>query len=241
MAGTWVCLVTYNEAENLPLVLEAVRAALPEAAIIVVDDNSPDGTAALAQERAAHDPDIHVIVREGKLGYASAQRAAIDFAVAHGASQVVTMDADLSHDPAALPAMVAALDGADMAIGSRYVPGGATVGWPMHRQLLSRLGNLAFRLIGGLPARDNTSGYRAYRAEALERLDLASVPGQGYALLTQTLVRARRLGLRIAEVPITFAERRHGQSKMSSAIIGEQLRLLCRLAWQRVARRRGPG
>ncbi|HQK95990.1 MAG TPA: glycosyltransferase, partial [Armatimonadota bacterium] len=133
MADTWVCLVTYNEAANLPLVLEAVRVALPEAGIIVVDDNSPDGTASLARERAARDPGIHVIVREGKLGYASAQRAAIDFAVAQGAARVVTMDADLSHDPAALTALVAALNDADMAIGSRYVPGGATVGWPVHR------------------------------------------------------------------------------------------------------------
>ncbi len=224
-----VVLPTYNERENVQRLLSAVRDALPDADLLVVDDHSPDGTAILVEETAADLGQIKLLRRPGKQGLGSAYRQGFAVALDEGYDVVVSMDVDFSHDPAVLKDLLAVIDaGADAVIGSRYVPGGATVDWPLHRRLLSRLGNRYTSFVLGLQLRDCTSGYRAYRAEALRAIDPATTTAEGYAFLTELVRRLVRGGCRVMETPIVFTDRRYGSSKMSSRIVAESMLLVTR-------------
>lgn len=224
-----VVVPTYNERENVEPLLRAVRAALPDADVLIVDDNSPDGTADAADAVASELGHIEVLRRADKNGLGSAYRAGFALVLAREPEVVVSMDVDLSHDPAVLPQMLRLLDaGADAVIGSRYVPGGATTDWPLHRRLLSRWGNRYTSLVLGLQLRDCTSGYRAYRAEALRAIEPATTGAEGYAFLTELVRRLIAQGYRVMETPIVFADRRYGQSKMSGRIIAESMLLVTR-------------
>jgi dolichol-phosphate mannosyltransferase len=239
---TLVIIPTYLEAENIADVLGKVRAAAPHADLLVVDDASPDGTADLARAAADELGDIEVLVRPGKGGLGGAYRAGFKHAFANGYEVVVQMDADLSHPPDRLPALLAEIDkGADIAIGSRYVSGGATANWPLVRQVLSRMGNRYASTVLGLGVRDATAGYRAYRADILETVETSATKATGYGFQLELSYRAHRLGARIVEVPITFNDRVRGVSKMSWHIIGEAMWLV---TWwglrDRVFRRSGP-
>ena len=212
-----VCVGTYNEIETLPQLvaqLWALRASQLELELVVVDDQSPDGTGQWCDAFARDDPRLHVIHRPGKLGLGTAMIAALRFALAGPYDTIVTMDADLSHDPGALPTLVAKLSEADVVIGSRYIPGGEIPNWPIHRRVLSRLANGCARTLLGLTARDCSSGYRAYRAEALRQVDWDSLRASGYVFYEEILAHLQWTGLRIAEVPICFVDRQHGQSKI---------------------------
>lgn len=235
----WISIATYNERENIEALLTDIHQHLPESHVIVVDDNSPDGTGDLLDARSQTDLHIHVLHRSGKLGYASAHRAGMRYAIEHGADVVLTMDADFSHDPAVLPALVACIaEGADLAIGSRYIPGGGTRNWPWHRQLLSRGSNAMARLLLGLRVHDCTGGYRAYRTSLLQRIRLDQFESDGYSFLEESLLLCALAGARLAETPIIFEERRAGKSKISRKVILEAIALLFKLAWQRLFRRR---
>jgi dolichol-phosphate mannosyltransferase len=226
-----VVLPTYNERQNVVPLLRAVRAALPAADVLVVDDNSPDGTAAVVEEAAADLGQIKLLRRAGKQGLGSAYRQGFGVALDEGYDVVVSMDADFSHDPAVLPDFLRLIDaGADAVIGSRYVPGGATVNWPLHRRLLSRWGNRYTSFVLGLQVRDCTSGFRAYRASALRAIDPASTTAEGYAFLTELVRRLVGRGARVMETPIVFADRRYGESKMSGRIVVESMLLVTRWA-----------
>jgi dolichol-phosphate mannosyltransferase len=228
---TVVVLPTYNERENVTSLLRAVRAAVPAADVLVVDDNSPDGTAALVEEMAAELGQIKLLRRAGKQGLGSAYRQGFGVALDEGYDVVVSMDVDFSHDPAVLPDLLRLIDaGADAVIGSRYVPGGDTVDWPLHRRLLSRWGNRYTSFVLGLQMRDCTSGYRAYRADALRAIDPASTTAEGYAFLTELVRRLVRDGARVMETPIVFTDRRYGESKMSGRIVLESMLLVTRWA-----------
>jgi dolichol-phosphate mannosyltransferase len=218
-----VVVPTYNERASLPVILDRVRAATPDAHVLVVDDDSPDGTGTLAQERAAVDPHVHVLHRAGKQGLGAAYVAGFSWGLARGYDVLVEMDADGSHAPEELERLLAPLEWADVTIGSRYVAGGAVVNWPRRRLLLSRGGNVYTRLAVRLPVSDATAGYRAYRADALRRIGYAETESQGYCFQVDMTRRAVRAGLRVVEVPVTFTERSQGQSKMSGAIVAEAL------------------
>lgn len=226
---TLVAIATYNELENLPSLVDAVLTALPEADLLVVDDNSPDGTGHWAAERAANDERVSVIHREGKLGLGTATLTAMRHAIERDYEVVATMDADWSHPPDRLPTLVALLDGADVAVGSRYCPGGKIEGWPLRRRLASRLVNKGARWLMRLPTRDSSGAFRAYRVEALRRIDLGAMRCHGYAYLEEILWRLKRSGARFDEAPITFTERRAGASKINArealAAVGIMLRL----------------
>jgi len=218
-----VVIPTYDEADSLEAVVRRVRAAAPTAHVLVADDDSPDGTGAIADRLAADDDQVHVLHRTAKNGLGAAYLAGFRWGITRGFEVLVELDADGSHRPEHLPAMLAALDDADAVIGSRWVDGGGVQNWPRHRQWLSRGGNGYVHLMLGLGVRDATAGYRAYRATALQAIDLATVSSRGYCFqvdLTRRLVRA---GFRVVEVPITFVERASGQSKMSGAIVAEAL------------------
>jgi len=226
---TIVVLPTYDEAENVGRMLAAVRAAAPSADVLVVDDNSPDGTADLVEAVAAELGQIKLLRRPGKHGLGSAYRDGFAIALDEGYTAIVSMDVDFSHDPAVVPELLRVLDaGADAVIGSRYVPGGATVDWPLHRRLLSRWGNRYTSLVLGLPVRDCTSGFRAYRAEAMAAIDPTSTSAEGYAFLTELVRRLVARGYRVMETPIVFADRRYGRSKMSGRIVAESMLLVTR-------------
>ena len=218
-----VIIPTYDERENLPLILDRVRAAVPEASVLVVDDNSPDGTGDIADERAAADDRIHVLHRTEKNGLGGAYIAGFGWGLERGFDVLVEMDADGSHAPEQLPRLLAALDRADLVIGSRYVPGGSVVNWPKSREVLSKGGNLYSRLALGVSVRDITAGYRAYRAEVLRALDLSAVESHGYCFQVDLGWRTIQAGFTVAEVPITFTERAIGESKMSGNIVREAL------------------
>jgi glycosyltransferase involved in cell wall biosynthesis len=231
MPGTIVVLPTYNERENVVALLRTVRAAIPDADVLVVDDNSPDGTAALVEETAAEQDQIKLLRRAGKQGLGSAYRQGFAIALDEGYDVVVSMDVDFSHDPAVLPELVRLIrSGADAVVGSRYVPGGATVDWPLHRRLLSRWGNRYTSFVLRLGVHDCTSGYRAYRADALRAIDPGSTTAEGYAFLTELVRRLVRQGARVVETPIVFADRRYGVSKMSGRIVAESMLLVTRWA-----------
>ncbi|MEV0393886.1 polyprenol monophosphomannose synthase [Polymorphospora rubra] len=218
-----VVIPTYNEADNVGVITSRVRRAVPSVDILIADDNSPDGTGDVADALAADDPRVHVLHRPGKQGLGAAYVAGFAVARERGYDAVVEMDADGSHAPEELPRLLDAARGADVVIGSRWVRGGKVVNWPWHRQLLSRGGNLYTRLALGMPVHDATGGYRVYRLPALEKIDFESVASQGYSFQVELSRRVHRAGLRIVEVPITFAERERGASKMSSVIVGEAL------------------
>ena len=218
-----VIIPTFNEAENLEEIVGRVRAAVPAADILVADDNSPDGTGEIADKLAAGDEHVHVLHRPGKQGLGAAYLAGFGWALDRGYGAVVEMDADGSHDPAELSALLAALADADLVVGSRWVRGGTVRNWPRSRELLSRGGNAYARVMLGLSVHDATGGYRAYRAATLNDIGLHSVRSQGYCFQIDLTLRAVRAGMKVVEVPITFTERAHGNSKMSRAIVAEAL------------------
>lgn len=222
---TLVVIPTYDEAENIAEAIGRVRDAVPEAAVLVVDDASPDGTAEVVEALGL--PGVEVLRRSTKDGLGSAYRAGFRWGMDHGFEIMVEMDADLSHDPAALPSLLAGIDdGADLVIGSRYVPGGSIPDWAWHRKALSRWGNRYASTMLRLAVADATAGYRAYRTSLLERLDLPSVRADGYGFQIEMTYRSAGLDARIEEVPIAFTDRTKGTSKMSSKIIVEALALV---------------
>lgn len=218
-----VVVPTYNERDNLEVIADRLRAAVPQAHLLVVDDNSPDGTGKLADQLADHDDRVHVLHRTAKSGLGAAYVAGFGWAREQGYDVVVEMDADGSHAPEQLPRLLAALTDADLVLGSRYVPGGSVVNWPKSRELLSRGGNLYTRLLLRLPLRDATGGYRAYRREVLDGLPLDEISLKGYCFQVDLAWHALRQGHRVVEVPITFVERERGDSKMSRKIVAEAL------------------
>ncbi|MDT7550267.1 MAG: dolichol-phosphate mannosyltransferase [Actinomycetota bacterium] len=218
-----VVVPTYNERDNLELIAGRLHAAVPDADLLVVDDNSPDGTGKIADEMSERDERVHVLHRQGKNGLGAAYVAGFGWAREQGYDVVVEMDADGSHAPEQLPRLLAALENADLVLGSRYVPGGSVVNWPKSRELLSRGGNLYTRLLLRLPLQDATGGYRAYRRSVLDGLPLAEISSQGYCFQVDLAWQAWRQGHRVVEVPITFVERERGESKMSRKIVAEAL------------------
>jgi dolichol-phosphate mannosyltransferase len=218
-----VIVPTYNERENVRRITERVRAAVPEAHLLIADDNSPDGTGAIADELAGADDHVHVMHRLGKEGLAAAYMAGFAWGLERGFEVLVEMDADGSHQPEQLPLLLDALRGADLVLGSRWVPGGRVVNWPKSREALSKGGNLYTRVALDLELMDATGGYRAFRAQTLRDLQLDDVASQGYCFQVDMARRALRSGKRVVEVPITFVEREHGTSKMSGSIVREAL------------------
>lgn len=218
-----VIIPTYNERDTLAPIVARVRTSVPEADILVADDNSPDETGRIADELAASDERVHVMHRLGKEGLGAAYLAGFSWALQQGYDVVVEMDADGSHQPEQLPRLLAALESADLVLGSRWVPGGRTENWPASRQLISRGGSAYTRLMLGIPLRDVTGGFRAFRASTLRALDLDEVASQGYCFQIDLAWRAVQRGLRVVEVPITFVERTQGASKMSRKIVVEAL------------------
>jgi dolichol-phosphate mannosyltransferase len=222
-----VVLPTYQEAENVETVLRRLRAAVPDAHVLVVDDGSPDGTADLAAKVAEDVGQIDVLRRPAKDGLGSAYRTGFSWGIERGFDVLVEMDADLSHEPEALPALLAAVEtGADLAIGSRYVPGGSTPQWPRIRRFLSVWANRYAAAVLGLAINDATAGFRAYRRDIVERIDLDHSRADGYGFQVEMVYRIVRLGGRIVEVPITFTDRVEGSSKMSGRIVAEALALV---------------
>ncbi len=221
---TLVVVPTYEEAANIAELLERLRAAAPDVDILIVDDNSPDGTAELAQAMNEDLGQIEVLVRGEKSGLGSAYRAGFAIGIERGYDVLVQMDADLSHDPSAVPTLLAALsDDVGLVIGSRYIPGGEIPHWPWHRRFLSRYGNLYTRLALGLKARDLTSGFRAWTTATLQGIDYKTTHASGYLFQMEMAYRVMQHGEVIAEVPITFRDRVRGNSKMSGAVIFEEL------------------
>jgi dolichol-phosphate mannosyltransferase len=218
-----VVMPTYNEAATVRKVVERVRAAVPAADVLIVDDSSPDGTGEIADSLAQLDSHVHTLHRARKEGLGKAYVAGFRWGLERDFDTLVEMDADGSHQPEELPNLLVALRDADVVLGSRYVAGGRVVDWPLRRELLSRGGNTYSRIALGVPLRDTTGGYRAYRASALRRLELATVASAGYCFQVDLAWRAVRAGLRVAEVPITFVERTEGASKMSGVIVREAL------------------
>ena len=206
-------LATYNERDNLGPLVREIRAVLPAAHVLVTDDNSPDGTGKLADELAAIDPHVHVQHRAGKLGLGTAILAGMRYAMEHGYDHVISMDADYSHHPRYLHALVAGMQRNDVMIGSRYVPGGGTVNWPFSRRLMSGGVNAVSRVLMRLPARDTSGGFRCYRVATLRKTRLDNLLSTGYSFQEEMLYRCRRAGARIGETPIIFEDRRAGASK----------------------------
>ncbi|MDQ7991630.1 MAG: polyprenol monophosphomannose synthase [Propionicimonas sp.] len=223
-----VIIPTYNEAENIQPITARLRAAVPAADILVVDDNSPDGTGALADGLAATDPQLHVLHRRGKEGLGAAYLAGFAWGLERDYDVLVEHDADGSHRPEELPALLARLETADVVKGSRWVPGGRVVNWPKSREFLSRGGNLWVKLWLGLPVADATGGFAAWRATTLRGMDLSGVQAAGYGFQVDLAWHAVRHGFTIAEVPITFEDRRYGESKMSQRIVLEAMLLTTR-------------
>jgi dolichol-phosphate mannosyltransferase len=218
---------TFQEAENIGEFLRRARAAAPEADILVVDDNSPDGTADVADEVAKELGRTSVLRRPHKIGLGDAYRAGFSVGIERGYDVIVQMDADLSHDPAAIPTLLRAIgEGADAAIGSRYVPGGSIPHWPWRRRALSKWGNRYTSYVLGMPIKDATSGYRAYRADILKTIDYGSTRAKGYGFQMELAYRVRRAGGRIVEVPIEFTDRVRGHSKLTLTVAAEELALV---------------
>ncbi|MGD0983080.1 MAG: polyprenol monophosphomannose synthase [Acidimicrobiales bacterium] len=222
-----VVLPTFNEAATIENILDRVRTALPDASVLVVDDNSPDGTAKIAEEFGERSGNVEVLSRPGKLGLGSAYRDGFRWGLERGYDAMVEMDSDFSHDPDALPTIVAPLgEGYEVCIGSRYIPGGSIPNWSLPRRLLSRGGNIYADLLLGLHVRDSTAGYRAYAATALGRIDLASVRAESYGFQIEMTYRAIGVGAKVTEVPIRFVDRELGTSKMSTYTVVEALVLV---------------
>jgi len=231
---TLVAVATYNEIDNLPRLVDAIFRQLPDAELLVVDDNSPDGTGRWCDERAETEPRLRCLHRSGKLGLGTATIAAMRYAIEHGYAYLLTLDADFSHPPERIPALMAGMTGqggepADVMIGSRYVAGGAIRGWPRRRRLMSRAVNLYARLLLGLAVRDCSGAFRCYRTSLLRRLDLAAVRSRGYSFFEEILWHLKRAGARMAETPITFVDRQHGSSKINRREVVSALWILFRL------------
>ncbi|ROS53041.1 polyprenol monophosphomannose synthase [Frigoribacterium sp. PhB24] len=249
-AGALVVVPTYNECENLPIILGRLFSAAPEIDVLVVDDGSPDGTGDLAETMAATDPRIHVMHRTGKLGLGSAYVTGFGWGLERGYDVVIEMDADGSHPPEKLPEMIALVSASgpaapSLAIGSRWVPGGSVVNWPVSRQILSRGGNLYARLALGLQLKDVTAGFRAYTRQALEAMDLTGIDSKGYCFQVDMTLRVLDGGGTVVEVPIEFRERELGESKMSQAIVVEAMLRVTQWGFRRrlqtlLGRRPGP-
>jgi dolichol-phosphate mannosyltransferase len=238
-SGTWVVLPTYDEADNIRPVSGAILAALPGATLLVVDDGSPDGTGHIADELAAADKRIRVRHRAAKQGLGRAYLDGFSIALESGAGIVVQMDADFSHDPTVLPALIAPIveDAADLVIGSRYTRGGGVVDWGIGRRVISRGGSLFARTVLGLGAHDLTGGFKAWRATTLAAVPFDGVHAGGYVFQIEMTFRASRAGARIREIPITFRDRRVGQSKMSRRIVVEALVVVVQLRLEEIGRR----
>ena len=221
--STLIVIPTYNEADNIVSLLDAVLGATPDADVLVVDDSSPDGTGRLVRHHREFMDRVFLLKRAEKEGLGAAYRAGFRWALGKEYNEIVQMDADFSHPPARIPALLAALDHADVAIGSRYVPGGGVVNWPWPRKLISRAGNLYVRLILGVGVHDATAGFRAFHASGLIRLGALDATSNGYCFQIENTWRASRLGMRIVEIPITFADRTAGSSKMTGSIVREAL------------------
>lgn len=220
---TLTIIPTYNEIDALPTTLSRLRAAVPDSDVLIVDDNSPDGTGALADQFAKEDSQVHVLHRTQKNGLGGAYIAGFQWGLQRDYDAFVELDADGSHQPEQLPDLLRRIDEADLVIGSRWVPGGAVVNWPLHRELISRCGSLYSRTLLGLNVRDITAGFRVFRRSVLEAIDLTSIESVGYGFQVDMTFRVARLQMTIVEVPITFVERTLGESKMSSGIVGEAM------------------
>jgi dolichol-phosphate mannosyltransferase len=216
-----VIVPTYNESDNIERIVTRVHSTQPDVHVLIVDDASPDGTGKIADTMAEHDDRIHVIHRSGKAGLGTAYVAGFGWGLDRDYDVLVEMDADGSHAPEQLPRLLAALSSADLVLGSRWVPGGAVVNWPRRREALSRAANFYTRMALGIGLHDATGGYRAYRREVLEGIDYAVATSQGYCFQIDLAWRAVRAGFRVVEVPITFADRERGESKMSGVIVRE--------------------
>jgi dolichol-phosphate mannosyltransferase len=221
-------MATYNERDNLAPLIRAIHEVQPHVDVLVTDDNSPDGTGRLADELAKNDPRIHVIHRAGKLGLGTAIVAAMHFGIRNRYDFLVNMDADFSHHPRYLPALLAGMQRHDVMIGSRYVAGGGSEGWPLSRRLMSRGVNTVVRLLFRLPARDTSGGYRCYRVARLQRIDWSRLQSKGYSFQQEVLYHCRRAGCRIGETPIVFENRRAGSSKVNPR---EALRSMGMILW----------
>ena len=236
MTRTLVVVTTYNERENLPPLVDEIFAHVPQADLLVVDDNSPDGTGAWVSERAADEPRLKLLARPGKQGQGSAIIAGLRYAVEHGYDAVLTMDADFSHHPRYINSLLAGLEteqvAADVVIGSRYVPGGGVEGWPLRRRLMSRAVNIYTRMMLGLRVRDCSGGFRAYRVARLAQLDFSRIISTGYSFHEEFLWRVKRLGCRIAETPIIFVDRVNGYSKINMHEARTALRVIFELGLQ---------
>lgn len=232
LSNILVLVPTYNERENLPLILRRIRDSVPDADVLVLEDNSPDGTGAVADRLAAADPRIQVMHRPGKEGLGKAYLAGFEWGLQRGYDALVEIDADGSHPPERLPTMLAAAEGADVVIGSRWIRGGRVVNWPIHRKALSVGGNIYVKTLLGMPVNDATAGYRVYRSDALRTIGLEGVDSYGYCFQADLTWRAIRAGLRVVEIPITFVEREIGQSKMNPDIARESLLNISRWGWE---------
>jgi dolichol-phosphate mannosyltransferase len=239
---TLVMTATYNEIENLPRLVDEVFAASPSADLLVIDDNSPDGTGQWCDQRAAGDRRLRCLHRAGKLGLGTATIAGMKYAIEHDYKYMLNMDADFSHHPRYLAAMIGGMDppggpALDVMIGSRYVPGGGTVDWPLRRRLMSRAVNVYARWLLWLPARDCSGGFRCYRVAALAKLDLDSIRSRGYSFQEEILWMLRRAGARIGETPIMFADRERGQSKINGREAISALRIIAGLGVKNLFRK----
>ncbi len=227
MTRVLVCTPTYIEAVNIEELLQRVRAALPDADVLVLDDNSPDGTADVAEQVGAEVGRVEVLRRPSKRGLGEAYRAGFTVGILRGYDILIQIDADLSHDPAVLPQLIETVErGADLAIGSRYVPGGAVPYWPWRRRALSKYGNRYARFMLQTDVQDGTAGYRAYRADTLKAVEYATTRAKGYGFQMELAYRVSNIGGRIVEVPITFTDRVRGHSKMSMAVMVEEMTLI---------------
>ncbi len=224
-----VCIPTYNESDNITRMMDAIHSFVPETHILVIDDGSPDGTAAIVRQRMATDNRIHLIERSGKLGLGTAYCAGFAYCLQQGFDLVLQMDADFSHDPKELPRFFEAIEGADLVIGSRYIQGVNVINWPMSRLLLSWFANLYTRVITGMPVADATGGFKCFRADVLKKIDLAKIRSNGYAFQIEMTYKAWRSKARIREIPIVFVDRISGVSKMSKNIVYEAVFLVWKL------------
>jgi dolichol-phosphate mannosyltransferase len=229
-----IAIPTYNEVENIGALLTTLAGLYAGAHLLVVDDNSPDGTGDVVAARAARDGRVHLLRRDAKRGIGSAYRAAFGWAVARGYALVVVMDADGSHDPAQVTRLLDTVARADVAVGSRYVSGGRIENWPLRRLCLSAGANALARLMVGPDVRDWTSGFKCYRREVLATLSFEDIVSEGYAFQVEILFHCRRAGWKLREVPITFVDRRLGRTKMSRREVYEAAATLCRIGWQRL-------
>ena len=225
---TLIIIPTYNELDNLRPLLNEIFTYAPETDILIVDDNSPDGTGDLADEIHDQNARVHVLHRPGKQGLGTAYVAGFKYSIEHGYDAAFEMDADFSHDPKYLPDFLKAIDNADLVIGSRYIPGGATPNWTLLRRFISGGGNIFARFMLGIPVQDCTAGYRCYRRRVLETIDLDTIESQGYAFQVELAYRVMKHGFKIVETPITFMDRRVGKSKMSKKIVFEAFSFVTR-------------